>query len=385
LIVVVPLAVSLAVLYLADAQLRRAAEERQTLLRELRDDRNQLVKAALELAKEARATAPPNGLKTNGVGTAEIPELHDPPDELRHRLCVDPSAPPLIPGPSKRSVFGGGLTVNFEEVAEAVKKATIDAGPELAKKWIEIVGEGFEAGAKGFEAGTKAVGFAKGIKELLKDDHAPTASQQPLRSNPPETGTCATLLDKEVNFKFDSSDLSDDPGTIPALETVGERLKRENIAILIEGHADGQGKPAHNERLSDRRADAVKKFLIEKHVSPTLLHTHGYGQGYYWIPDAKDDPANRRVRIMQCRIGKIDRCVNPNIGVGSRGTDGSNPLPSSRQCVSPVPSRATGSDSRALAASARGLANSIWAQAVGQLTAPRPEPVIIATCSCSST
>jgi outer membrane protein OmpA-like peptidoglycan-associated protein len=69
--------------------------------------------------------------------------------------------------------------------------------------------------------------------------------------------------------------------------------------LIIEGHTDSQGTETYNQDLSERRADSVKSFLIEKGVAPSRLQTRGYGE---MSPIASNDSAegrsqNRRVEV----------------------------------------------------------------------------------------
>ena len=51
-----------------------------------------------------------------------------------------------------------------------------------------------------------------------------------------------------------------------------------SFTAIIEGHADEQGTSEYNIALSDRRANAVRDFLVTQGVSPTRLRTVPYGK-----------------------------------------------------------------------------------------------------------
>lgn len=72
-------------------------------------------------------------------------------------------------------------------------------------------------------------------------------------------------------------------------------------AILIEGHSDNRGRRAVNVRLSQGRAEAVKRFLIRKgQVDPSRLGAIGYGPDRPIIPNARsraEHAQNRRVEF----------------------------------------------------------------------------------------
>jgi Outer membrane protein and related peptidoglycan-associated (lipo)proteins len=70
--------------------------------------------------------------------------------------------------------------------------------------------------------------------------------------------------------------------------------------VLIEGYTDSRGSEDHNQVLSDRRAHAVRRALVDAGVGSERIRTRGYGEAY---PVAGNDTAssrqlNRRVEIV---------------------------------------------------------------------------------------
>ncbi|MDH5380803.1 MAG: OmpA family protein [Cyclobacteriaceae bacterium] len=55
--------------------------------------------------------------------------------------------------------------------------------------------------------------------------------------------------------------------------------KYEDTDILIEGHTDNTGEDAHNQTLSENRAAAVKRYLVNKGILVSRISTIGYGEG----------------------------------------------------------------------------------------------------------
>ena len=69
--------------------------------------------------------------------------------------------------------------------------------------------------------------------------------------------------------------------------------------FLVEGHTDAVGGEAYNQALSERRADAIKRYLIEKYgITGSDLVTVGYGKAKPKDPNAPMDPINRRVQVV---------------------------------------------------------------------------------------
>jgi OOP family OmpA-OmpF porin len=76
--------------------------------------------------------------------------------------------------------------------------------------------------------------------------------------------------------------------------------KLKAVSIHVIGHTDTSGKPAYNQKLSLRRADAVKKSLIAKGVPATQITVEGKGETNLLVPtgDNVREPSNRRAQIL---------------------------------------------------------------------------------------
>jgi outer membrane protein OmpA-like peptidoglycan-associated protein len=98
----------------------------------------------------------------------------------------------------------------------------------------------------------------------------------------------------EVLFDFDSAVLK--PGAYAELARVAAVLNRyPESTIMVEGHTDATGSEEHNQRLSQRRAQAVKDALIQRGVDPARIQALGYGESQ---PVSAADAMNRRVNIV---------------------------------------------------------------------------------------
>jgi outer membrane protein OmpA-like peptidoglycan-associated protein len=101
-----------------------------------------------------------------------------------------------------------------------------------------------------------------------------------------------------VHFAFD--DASVRPEDTEQLERFAEVISRHYMGaiVTIEGFADPAGPVAYNVALSQRRADAVRDYLIQAGIT-AQLRTIGYGEERQVVPGAeRDDPGaelNRRV------------------------------------------------------------------------------------------
>lgn len=100
---------------------------------------------------------------------------------------------------------------------------------------------------------------------------------------------------------FDTAEADLKSGAANAIDQVagllGDYPERN---LRIEGHTDSRGSDAYNEKLSERRAEAVEEALLRRGISPDRLQTVGLGEEY---PVATNDTAagrqqNRRVEII---------------------------------------------------------------------------------------
>jgi OOP family OmpA-OmpF porin len=106
------------------------------------------------------------------------------------------------------------------------------------------------------------------------------------------------IILKGVNFANNSARLTSD--SLPVLDAAAETLsKRANVSTEIAGYTDDRGSEEHNHVLSQRRADAVKDYLVSKGVAPSQLSSRGYGEESPIANNktASGRAANRRVEM----------------------------------------------------------------------------------------
>jgi outer membrane protein OmpA-like peptidoglycan-associated protein len=103
-----------------------------------------------------------------------------------------------------------------------------------------------------------------------------------------------------INFDTDSSVIRNESKT--TLEKIVALLKAEpNLKLTIEGHTDATGTAAHNQDLSQRRAESVKAYLVAGGAADARIKTAGYGATK---PVAGNDSdmgraQNRRVELVK--------------------------------------------------------------------------------------
>lgn len=195
-----------------------------------------------------------------------------------------------------------------------------------------VVGAGAGAGIgpefDGDEEDNRAIGIGVGaaagaviggvIGYLLAREEAPAPRATPAppppppppaRTPPPPPATKAERITlRGINFDYDKSNIK--PEFAPVLDEAAQVLKdNTKIRVTIEGHCDSIGSEGYNQKLSERRAISVKKFLVSKGVEASRLDTVGYGETRPTAPNktpsGKDNPdgraLNRRaeLKVMQ--------------------------------------------------------------------------------------
>jgi OOP family OmpA-OmpF porin len=131
----------------------------------------------------------------------------------------------------------------------------------------------------------------------------PVVVQPAPQPAPPPAPTRRELLTLRGNvFEFDSSALTS--GARDTLQRAVMILKENPTAnVEIQGHTDSRGSETYNKALSERRANAVKAFLVSQGISASRITTVGFGESQ---PAATNDTAagraiNRRVVIIEIR------------------------------------------------------------------------------------
>ena len=82
---------------------------------------------------------------------------------------------------------------------------------------------------------------------------------------------------KDAFFDFDKSDIR--PDARDALAKTAEALRsRPDVKVVIQGHCDERGSTEYNLALGDRRAQAVRQFLISLGISADRMQTVSYGK-----------------------------------------------------------------------------------------------------------
>jgi OOP family OmpA-OmpF porin len=99
-------------------------------------------------------------------------------------------------------------------------------------------------------------------------------------------------------FDFDKADLKAEAKA--KLDDLAGKVKGINLEVIIAvGHADSIGTDAYNQKLSVRRAEAVKNYLVTKGIEKNRVYTEGKGEKQPVADNktAEGRAKNRRVEI----------------------------------------------------------------------------------------
>jgi len=138
-----------------------------------------------------------------------------------------------------------------------------------------------------------------------REEPAPAKAVVPDKTDREQNLSVKTTLEDKVlqletiHFDYDSYELR--PDAIKVLEESGRLLKIYPTAtVTIEGHCDERGTVEYNIALGERRAWAVKSYLVEYGINPENLITISYGKEKPIDPGHDEDAweKNRRAAIV---------------------------------------------------------------------------------------
>ncbi|MBI4275345.1 MAG: OmpA family protein [Rhizobiales bacterium] len=107
-------------------------------------------------------------------------------------------------------------------------------------------------------------------------------------------------IDLEIYFEYNSAQIT--PQALPTLQALASALSDAQFGsstFMVGGHTDAKGSAEYNKDLSERRAEAVKRFLVEQaKVAPDRLMPIGFGKEQLKIPANPYADQNRRVQVV---------------------------------------------------------------------------------------
>jgi outer membrane protein OmpA-like peptidoglycan-associated protein len=123
-------------------------------------------------------------------------------------------------------------------------------------------------------------------------------------------------FDRTINFAFDSAELTADARR--ELDEVAKALEHPDtrtLSIVINGHTDAVGSIEYNQKLSERRAEAARQYLITQHgIDPKRLIAKGYGKSQLLLPTDPTNELNRRVQFQNPNYATSSLPPSPSPG-----------------------------------------------------------------------
>jgi outer membrane protein OmpA-like peptidoglycan-associated protein len=154
------------------------------------------------------------------------------------------------------------------------------------------------------------------LTRTMTPDQGPPAKERVLIDNLRKKATRAITIEEreqvaeiakekpqislEITFDYNSANIN--PKAIPTLENLGKALDSPELkgtVFMLGGHTDAAGGEAYNQELSEKRAEAVKRFLADKFKLPgDSLVAIGFGKTKLKNPGNPLGEENRRVQVV---------------------------------------------------------------------------------------
>jgi outer membrane protein OmpA-like peptidoglycan-associated protein len=223
---------------------------------------------------------------------------------VRRRLSQLIACSVILGLTSPLAAQSGKVVPTAEQLLDALRgKATRGLAPTLApvnaakeEKRVQLIEQlkakalrGLSNGAGGAVAatGSSAPGGGSVLTATERTQLAEAVKDQP-------------SVNIEVPFAFNSAEISED--AVSALTSLGKALQDGSIKssdMLLAGHTDAKGKAEYNQNLSQRRADAVREYLVTNfNVGADKLVSVGYGREKLKDPGHPYADVNRRVQVV---------------------------------------------------------------------------------------
>lgn len=107
-------------------------------------------------------------------------------------------------------------------------------------------------------------------------------------------------IDLEIQFDYNSANIS--KHSVSSVQALGKALSSPDLkgsTFIVAGHTDAVGTDEYNQDLSERRADSIKRYLMDRYgIAGADLVTVGYGKTKPKSGVAPTDPTNRRVQVV---------------------------------------------------------------------------------------
>jgi outer membrane protein OmpA-like peptidoglycan-associated protein len=174
-------------------------------------------------------------------------------------------------------------TVTADQILSALKPAPVTRGLSVGTPQVDPSAKAMEASFLATVRNRKTRSLSLGEREQI----AQIADAKP-------------KIDLEIQFDYNSADIS--KASMAAVQELGKALSNPSLkgsTFVVAGHTDAVGSEPFNQDLSERRADTIKHYLVDKYgLAGSDLVTVGYGKTKLKNPDNPTDAVNRRVQVV---------------------------------------------------------------------------------------
>ncbi len=178
-----------------------------------------------------------------------------------------------VQGCSKKTVQSGGDTQSSQQ--GAVKSGSTETSKSGVGSFPETSMQSGGSGLRGLDKNPAEERVGSGTM-LAKADSSGSSSRQLDEMRAEQAASAAAGL-RDVFFAYDSWTISEDGRQ--ALSRDAEWIKvNASAAVKVEGHCDERGTSAYNLVLGEKRAKAVRNYLVELGVSANRLSVVSYGK-----------------------------------------------------------------------------------------------------------
>jgi len=135
-------------------------------------------------------------------------------------------------------------------------------------------------------------------------NRAPRSLSLDEREQIAEIAATKPKIDLEIQFDYNSAEIS--RTAMPAVQELGKALTDPSLkgaTLVVAGHTDGVGGNSFNQDLSERRAETIKRYLIDKYgLAGKNLIAVGYGKTKLKDAANPTDAINRRVQVVNMDV-----------------------------------------------------------------------------------
>lgn len=194
--------------------------------------------------------------------------------------------------------LGGSMVFNLADMAKMFGlNGTPDIYKEIYNTFGKLQSKLYPKDLPTIVEYSKAVD--RSIMQSVVSNHTELLEGKPLEIDykASMTSTVASR-DVHITFEFGSANISSSSAQILA-DIYSSTITAEGLKLGVYGHTDNVGNPQANKDLSERRAEAVKDWLIKKGVSAKRIEVQGFGEDQPVATNLTDAgrAANRRVQI----------------------------------------------------------------------------------------